>query len=196
MNYPATKPEPLKSLREEPIPLEEKLKIYDKPLAQWYTNLWYAMEGMADSDEVYSTSNDKAEFDYYAVANAAKTSENKKNFIIINDNLASDSNWLQFGLTNGNITISQAALRTSGDINWQGIEFSSTSDILEVEDSAQIALAEAEYEKTVKEIQIEDKKFDQQIRKLDTEHSALEKELESIKGVMDKNVERSFATFS
>ena len=103
---------------------------------------------------------------------------------------------MQFGLTNGNITISQAALRTSGDINWQGIEFSSTSDILEVEDSAQIALAEAEYEKTVKEIQIEDKKFDQQIRKLDTEHSALEKELESIKGVMDKNVERSFATFS
>lgn len=196
LNYPAAKPEPLKSLREEPIPPEEKLKIYDKPLAQWYTNLWYAMEGMADSDEVYSTSNDKAEFDYYAVANAAKTSENKKNFVIINDNLASDSNWLQFGLTNGNITISQAALRTNGDINWQGIEFSSTSDILEVEDSAQIALAEAEYEKTVKEIQIEDKKFDQQIRKLDTEHSALEKELESIKGVMDKNVERSFATFS
>lgn len=196
LNYPVEEPQPLKSLRDEPLPPEETLKIYDKPLAQWYTNLWYAMNGMSDSDEVYSTSNDKAEFDYYAVTNAEKTADKKANFVILEDDLASDSNWLQFAITNGTVTISQATLSTQGDINWQGIEYSSTSDIIEVEDSDKIALAEAEYEKTVKEIQREDKKFDQKIRKLDTEHSALEKELESIKGVMDKNVERSFATFS
>lgn len=196
LNYPVGEPQPLKSLRDEPLPPEETLKIYDKPLAQWYTNLWYAMNGMSDSDEVYSTSNDKAEFDYYAVTNAEKTADKKANFVILEDNLASDSNWLQFAITNGTVTISQATLSTQGDINWQGIEYSSTSDIIEVEDSDKIALAEAEYEKTVKEIQREDKKFDQKIRKLDSEHSALEKELESIKGVMDKNVERSFAAFS
>ena len=39
-------------------------------------------------------------------------------------------------------------------------------------------------------------RLDIEIKKLDTEHSALEKELESIKGVMQKNTERSFSAFS
>lgn len=199
LNYPVPEPQPNKSLRDEPMPPQEELRIYDKPLAQWYTNLWYAMDGQAKSDEITSTYNDQAEFSHFTVSNAAKTSDvttSNKNYILLEDTKASNSGWLQFALENGMVTISQATKQTNGDIKWLGIEYSSTSDMREVEDSERISLAEAEYEKTVKEIQIEDKKLDQKIKKLDTEHSALEKELESIKGVMDKNTERSFATFS
>ena len=41
-----------------------------------------------------------------------------------------------------------------------------------------------------------DKKYDQDLKKLDTEHSALQTEYESLKSTIDKNVERSFNAFS
>lgn len=196
---PFPTPEPTMNIAypSKPLPPEETLKIYDKPLAQWYTNLWYAMEGQTKSDEVYSTYDSNAEFSYFKVKDVEKNSNDKNNnYIIIDNSLASNSGWLQFALTNGIVTLSQASRRTNGDITWESIEASSTSDISEVSADELVELAEAEYKKTLEEIEVEDKKLDQQVRKLDTEHSALEKELESIKGVMEKNVERSFATFS
>ena len=40
------------------------------------------------------------------------------------------------------------------------------------------------------------KKYDQDLKKLDTQHNALQTEYESLKNVIDKNVERSFKAFS
>ena len=41
-----------------------------------------------------------------------------------------------------------------------------------------------------------DKKYEQDLKKLDTEHTALQTEYDSIKEVLSKNVERSFKAFS
>lgn len=199
LNYPQPEPTFEEVLRDKPQKPIDTDRIYDKPKAQWYTNLWYAMNGQSTSDEVYSVYDENAEFSYFTVTDTEKTCDpdtSNQNYVVIDDTLASDSSWLQFALTNGMVTISQAGLRSNSDITWEGIEFTSTSDITEVADDSKIAKAEAEYEKTMQEIQIEDKKLERQMTKLDTEHSALEKELESIKGVMDKNTERSFAAFS
>ena len=175
-------------------------KIYDKPLAQWYTNLWYIMDGNSTSDEIYSVYDEQAEFDYFTVPNVSKTStQDSNNYVIISDDQAGNQEWLQFAINNGLVTLSQATLKNdtnSTNIRWEGIEYSSTSDIYESQDETKIAKAEAEYQKTLTEIQAEDKQLDIEIKKLDTEHSALEKELESIKGVMQKNTERSFSAFS
>ena len=46
------------------------------------------------------------------------------------------------------------------------------------------------------EIENKDKKYDQDLKKLDAEHTALQTEYESVKNVIDKNVERSFKAFS
>ena len=169
-------------------------KIYDKPLAQWYTNLWYIMDGNSTSDEIYSVYDEQAEFDYFTVPNVSKTStQDNNNYVVISDDLAGNQE------CNGLVTLSQATLKNdtnSTNIRWEGIEYSSTSDIYESQDETKIAKAEAEYQKTLTEIQAEDKQLDIEIKKLDTEHSALEKELESIKGVMQKNTERSFSAFS
>lgn len=202
LNYPQPEPTFEEVLRDKPQKPIDTDRIYDKPKAQWYTNLWYAMNGQSTSDEVYSVYDENAEFSYFTVTDTEKTCDpdtSNQNYVVIDDTLASDSSWLQFALTNGMVTISQTVLKNdtnSTNIRWEGIEFTSTSDITEVADDSKIATAEAEYEKTMQEIQIEDKKLEQQMTKLDTEHSALEKELESIKGVMDKNTERSFAAFS
>ena len=206
-----TPPDPIEPFTEVPptmeiaAPQEPEMpeytdKIYDKPLAQWYTNLWYIMDGNSTSDEIYSVYDEQAEFDYFTVPNVSKTSTlDNNNYVVISDDLAGNQEWLQFAINNGLVTLSQATLKNdtnSTNIRWEGIEYSSTSDIYESQDETKIAKAEAEYQKTLTEIQAEDKQLDIEIKKLDTEHSALEKELESIKGVMQKNTERSFSAFS
>ena len=115
-----------------------------------------------------------------------------------------NSEWIQFALEHGMITLEQAKFNENGSdkypgmgtYDWSSIIYSSASDIVSQEDQVAIAKAEVEYENTVREIQNEDKKLDQDLKKLDTQHSALQTEYESIKSVIDKNVERSFKAFS
>ena len=47
----------------------------------------------------------------------------------------------------------------------------------------------------MEEIQIKDKKYESDQKKIDTEFTACQTEEESIKTVLNKNVERSFKTF-
>lgn len=176
---------------------EEVDKIYDRPLAQWYINLWYAMEGKDVSEVLGTVYDEQAEFSHYTITNVDKQSTNLSNFYkVIDDKLASSTDWMKYALTNGLVTIKQAALRTNGDITWKGVEWTSTSDMSEVEDSVRIAKAEAEYTNSLKDIEAQDKAYDIKIKKLDTEHQELKQELDSIKNVMGKNVERSFTAFS
>jgi len=58
------------------------------------------------------------------------------------------------------------------------------------------AKAEATYESTMASIQTKDKRFDLQLKQIDTEHSATQTEVDSVKKVIDKNTERSFKMFS
>ncbi len=181
---------------------ENFLKIYDKPLAQWYINLWYAMEGMSEAQQLDTVCDENANFSHYSIVDVPRSSsfvdghQVNNYYTIIDDELASDSQWLEFAINNGLVTLRQIALRTNGDLTWEGTEFSSTSDMYEIEDTSAIAKAEAEYQKTLYQIQSEDKELDAEIKKLDTEHSALQTEVESIKNVMTKNVEKSFSVFS
>lgn len=175
--------------------------ILDTAEAQWYINLWYRMNGSSTPEQLEEREDINLNLTYQTISGDITKSDfisefGTNNFAVIKEEYASDSNWIHHALTNGIITMQQVILNTQGYLNWSGIEHTSTSDIREVESSAKIANAEAEYEKTIQEINIEDKKLDQKQRKLDTEHSALQKEMESIKNVMTKNVERSFTTFS
>ena len=197
---------------EEPEAPTLNLRIYDREKAQWYTNLWYAMDGQQQTGEVKPV-HDNEDFSHYIVEQANKNSKMEiqeidsdgnivkaiqlnQFYTVINKANATDSSWLQYMLTSGTVTMQQAALRTTGFITWEGIEFSSTSDIREVQDDTKIAKAEAEYEEAVAQIQAEDKIIDAKNKKLDTEHSALKTEIESIKNVMTKNIEKSFTAFS
>lgn len=67
--------------------------------------------------------------------------------------------------------------------------------IQEVEDDTKIAIAEAQYEDDLAQIQRLDSRYDLQMKQLDTEHNTLQTEYESVKNVITKNVENSFKTF-
>lgn len=68
--------------------------------------------------------------------------------------------------------------------------------IQEVPDERAIAKAESKYTQDMADLESKDNKLDLELKKLDTEHTALQTEYDSIKAVVDKNVESSFKIFS
>lgn len=63
-------------------------------------------------------------------------------------------------------------------------------------DSTALKKAEAEYEAAMKKISRQDKKYDLELNRLETERSALTTEYDSVKKVISDNIERSFKIFS
>ena len=88
----------------------------------------------------------------------------------------------------------------TGEVSFSGtspssdtyLGYTTTSTI----DKTALAKAEAEYEHKTKEIDQKDKKFDLDLSKLDTERTALKTEYESVKKVINDNIERTFGIFS
>ena len=68
--------------------------------------------------------------------------------------------------------------------------------IVEKEDTSAIALAEQEYKNEMDRIEKQDKRFDMTLNKLESEHTALQTEYESVSKVISKNVEKSFNIFN
>ncbi len=74
---------------------------------------------------------------------------------------------------------------------WQGSQ--NFSDEYYTEDDA---LAEAQYQSRMQRIQSKDKVLDNELKQIETLHKACETEIDSVKSVIDKNVEKSFKIFS
>lgn len=114
------------------------------------------------------------------------------------DNNLNDPEWLQAQVSAGTIFLveyDEDANNGYGDF----VEKSWTSgdnNIQEKDDKLMLAKAEAEYETTMADIQSKDKRFDLQLKEIDTEHQAITQEIESVKTVINKNIERSFKVFN
>lgn len=195
----------------EPPPTPPVEPIYpfvvnDKDKGQWYINLWYMMNGSESANKVKEETNSKGET--YFIADINSKNENNKNYKVIDDELLTSNDWLTFALKNGVVTLKQASYfnpatdsaktpeMSAEGFYWKSTAYSGTSDMVAVEDETAIAKAEIKYKNTTTEIENQDKKYDQDLKKLDTEHNALQTEYESLKNIIDKNVERSFKAFS
>jgi hypothetical protein len=115
------------------------------------------------------------------------------------DNNMNSSEWLQAQVSAGNVFLAKwddvGGTEGTGDfvdVSWT----SGDSSIQEKDDKTGIARAEAGYETTMASIESKDKRFDLQLKGIDTEHNAIQTEIESVKKVIDKNIERSFKTFN
>lgn len=169
----------------------------NKQEVQWYTNLWYALEGMDKSTQVNSISDADGNFQNYYVNEALKTADPASpNYQILDSELRNSAEWMQYALTNGIVTMSQMTRKTNGELNWELTEYMTVSDFSEVTDDKDLAKAEAEYQNAMNEIEIQDKKYDTKLKRLDTEHSAMKTEYDSIKNIIGKNVERSYTAFN
>ena len=171
--------------------LEETYVYSDETKATWYKNLWYRMNG---------ESSDKS-----------AQGKNATNYTELDSKLASSKQWIQDALTQGLITLEVASNEDATNlipdmdnptsvllqgISWRTTTYSSCIDFTEKDDDSAIAKAEAEYQRKNNEISAQDKKYENKIKTLDTEHTSLQTEYESVKSAMNKNIDRSFKTFS
>ena len=117
-----------------------------------------------------------------------------------NDAYENDSQFLQDMLQSGRITVELANIDNKGQVNDSTtsvasdstLDYTTTSSI----DKKELAKAEAEYEHAMKQIDKKDKRFDMDLNRLETERTALTTEYDSVKKVIQDNIERTFGIFS
>lgn len=104
-----------------------------------------------------------------------------------------DNAWFEKELREGKL---QLEYYSTVDRKFVPTSIDSDTAIQEVEDEREIALIEQKYKNKLDDLEKKDNRFDLELKKLDTEHNALQTEYDSIKGLIDKNIEKSFNIFS
>ncbi|MBO6087085.1 hypothetical protein J6P92_01910 [bacterium] len=212
-------PEPELTLPPPPEPVEGIAVLRDQEKSQWYVNLWHALNGSETSNTVDPINFDNDIEFIQGIPNDVRTEyrfivENKTkdtkqtNYKLLDQNLYTSPEWLEFALEHGIVSMQQAQYynpdedsNKTDNINadgfkWNTIIYTSARDIVSQNDETAIATAEIIYKNSLAKIEHEDNKLDQDLKKLDAEHNALQTEYESIKNSISKNVERSFKAFS
>ena len=114
-------------------------------------------------------------------------------------------NYFQNGLRNGAFVLQQATTVDENDslgnkigevtswstTPWQGID--TVQDVLNTEDDA---VAESEYEAKMAVIKAQDQMLDMEIKQIETQHKAVETEMDSVKDIINKNIEKTFKVFA
>jgi len=106
--------------------------------------------------------------------------------------------WTQAQILNNNLVLYKCTKdQDSGkdDMTWKSTEWNNCNDIEEQSDSSYTARAEAKYEAEMADINSKDKRFDLELKNIDTEHEAIQTEVDSVKKVIDKNIEHNFKMF-
>lgn len=184
----------------------EELTIKDPEKAQWYTNLWYRMNGMDEPERIYKDINDvvndrqedTTRIDYLLKLFDIEKNTYKDYYEVLPENLAESNDWLNNALAQGWVTLQKAGASRTVDTDkfkWSDIIYTNATDIITEENSEAIAKAEAKYSQILSDIDSQDKRYQMQIRSLDSEHNALQTEYNSVKSAVDKNVDRSFKVF-
>lgn len=192
-------------MEEIPATITEKIYTYgDDDKAQWYVNLWHRMNGAStdkDGMQTTTTTNTTIGEDGKLVVDKKETTQSR--WDILEDGLMNSADWLQYALESGAITLERANFENPtekgtglANVKWTSIIYTNALDISEETDEAAITKAEAEYESKTKDIEAKDKQYDNMLKLLDTEHSALQSEYDSVKTIISKNTERTLKMYS
>lgn len=175
---------------------KEVRKIVNKDKGQWYVNLWHRMNG-----ESQTKAGTKDEYGNLVEGGTTKTG--LPMYKVLEDGLMNSADWLKYALDKGSVTLERVDFTDPTedgtgliDSTWTSIIWTSAQDITEEQNEAAITLAEVEYEQALRDIEAKDKQYDNQLKRLDTEHNALKTEYDSVKGVIEKNVERTLKLYS
>ena len=107
-----------------------------------------------------------------------------------------DPKYIQRMLNSGDWLLEQGQYVSEGQYSYTSDVWQASNRIQEVYDTSDDAAAEAEYEAAMQELNKKDKILELRLEEVQTEQSAVEKEMESTKQVIDKNIEDSFKTFA
>lgn len=121
------------------------------------------------------------------------------NFEVLTEKNAKSAEYLTQQIELGNVYLVEyvADGGDTGTGKFNNVSWDSGDASIDMDsDQSSYARAEAEYETTMSAIESKDKRFDLELTAINTEHKAIETEIDSVKKVIDKNIERSFKTFN
>ena len=195
-------PEPTKDAIEslEKITNEYKFMVYNRDGAAIYSSI------TGDNEDNF----DQQKFNYYL--KWGKLIQNEFAYVDqdhlrgctragdYQKDIENDPELLNQMIQSGRIFIDMVSLNKKGEVEDKTTSAASDSNIAFTNktsiDQTELKRAEAEYEKTMKDIDRKDKQYDMELSKLETERTALTKEYDSVKQVIKDNIERTFGIFS
>ena len=179
---------------------------------QWYINLWHRMNGASnykvtidgvDNGEHDPKSDGVISGDNIKSPTNGLTENGKVLWTVLEDGLMNSDEWLNYALKNRVVTMERVNYTEPTEdgtgikeYTWTPIIYSNALDISEEENEKAITEAEVKYKQALSDIESKDKQYDNIIRRLDTEHNALQTEYETIKSVITKNLERTLKMYS
>ena len=100
----------------------------------------------------------------------------KSGYKALQDGLASSAEWIQFAFESGLVCLEQV----DANNNWNTTTYTNCSDITEQTNNAALTKAEAEYNAAMAKIENKDKRYDLELKNIDTEHNSLQTEYLSL----------------
>ena len=157
-----------------------KVFILDEIIAE-YGEAKYAW---IDDNDTSNTGNADAKAQWYTNL----FNRMQQGYKTIENGLAASAQWIEYALESGIVTMEQV----DKSYNWTPLNYKTCTRITEETDEAAVALAEAEYARAMNDIESKDNAYDMQLKNIDTEHSAIQTEYDSVKNVLGKNIDRTF----
>ncbi len=153
--------------------VEELIAVYGEPKYAWI-----------DLNDTGNTGNADAKAQWYTNL----FNRMNQGYKALENGLGASKEWMEYALESGIVTIEQV----DKNFKWNGLDYRTCVKITEETDQAAVAKAEAEYNRAMNDIEAKDNIFDMELKNIDTEHNALQTEYDVIKGVIDKNISRTF----
>lgn len=152
-----------------------------------------------DMNDVNTLLNDPGKFQYYKklfLEMVGSDSNSPGNYKAISDDNLKSSDWLEMQVQQSNIYLYVEQRQNDGKFKFDNVSWESGDhSVQEVDDEINIARAEAKYNRTMADIQSKDKRFDLQLKNIDTEHQATQTTIDSVKKVIEKDIDRNLKMF-
>ncbi len=204
--------EPINTITAPPT-IEEQtsvdfLSISDKKQAEWYINLWYKMEGsnepaviqeivvhddVTNTDTLIYTCQDQTKSNTTYSINPDFNTEENENYIVITDDKLNDYVWVKNTIEAGVVIIKEFNKKEN---LFDDTSVPTNTNLKEVQDKSILRKAEADFEANMKKIDMKERKYDQDLTKLDAERNAIKSEIDTLKKVIQENVDRTFKLFT
>ncbi len=153
--------------------IDSMIDVYGEPKYAW-----------VDENDIGNTGNADAKAQWYTNL----FNRMKQGHKVLENGLASSSQWLAYALENGIVSLEQV----DKSFKWNGLSYKTCTRITEETDTEATTKAEAEYNRAMNDIKAKDNIYDMQLKNIDTEHTSLQTEYDVIKSVIDKNISRTF----
>ena len=165
-------------------PANTAYNVENKQMITYYENIFYRMQSgdfFTYTDSAAKADADSSHYILTQVDNGISKSPLKDMSTFIDE------------LKQGNFKLEYYSATEDGFVS---TTLSEDESIQEVKDEAKISEAERKYTQALEDLERKDNRFDLELKKLDTEHNTLQTEYDSVKSVVDKNVEKTFSIFS